>query len=85
MLSVALTGSEAGISVTADGATVLGPLTLSTSLQSSGSFSIGYGQDSSGRPYNGNVQFIEANNAITITKSSGSTASAIYYALEQGF
>lgn len=85
MLSVQLTGSEAGVSVTADGVAVLGPLTLATNLQSSGSFSIGYGQDSSGRPYNGNVQFIEANNTITITKASGSTAGTIYYALEQGF
>jgi len=85
MLAVASAGSESGISVTSDGATVISSKTLQPNLLAADAFTVGAGQDSSGRPFTGNVQHIEAFNTITITKASGSTSSVIYYATEQGF
>lgn len=85
MLSVSPTGSESGISVSADSAAVVSSLTLSNNMLAAGSFAIGSAQDSSGRPFSGNVQQVEAFGTIAITKASGSTTGVIYYALEQGF
>jgi hypothetical protein len=85
MLAAAPSSTEAGISVLADGVAVISSKTLNPSIFSAGAFTVGAGQDSSGRPFTGNIQHIEANSTITITKASGSTASTIFYATEQGF
>jgi len=84
MLSVANGGSEAGISVVADGVTVISALKLDAGLHTAGNFTIGYGV-SGGAAMQGNINHIEAFNTITITKASGSTANTIYYSTEQGF
>lgn len=77
-------GSEAGISVTADGVTVISGLTLSPNPLGVGLFNIGV-SNASGSYFPGVVSHIEAFNTITITKASGSTSVAILYATEQGF
>lgn len=87
MLSApAVGGVETGISVVADGVTVINGLTLSSTLSGTGAFWIGPSMPSSGAVYQPPlIQHIEAFNTITITKASGSTSSVIYYATEQGF
>jgi hypothetical protein len=85
MLSVAPSGSESGITIVADGVTVVSSKTLTPSIQASNSFTIGYGVDSSARPFIGNIKQIEARTSIVISKASGSTTANIYYATEQGF
>lgn len=83
LLNVA--GTESGISVLADGVAVVSSLSLSSNtVFTAGNFAVGQGS-SSATPYIGNIKHIEAFNTITITKASGSTASIIYYATEQGF
>lgn len=78
---LASTSGEAGISVVADGVTVVSG-TLSTTPQIG--FSVG-SVASATNSYIGPIRHIEAFNTITIVKASGSTANAIYYATEQGF
>jgi hypothetical protein len=79
-------GAEAGISVIADGVTVINGLTLSSTIAGTGAFWVGPSLPSSGVAYQPPlIQHIEAFNTIAITKASGSTASTIYYATEQGF
>lgn len=85
MLCAAAAGGEAGISVVADGVTVISALRLDPTLLTAGNFSIGSCVNSSGAPQRGNIDYVEAFNTITITKASGSTAGTIYYATEQGF
>lgn len=85
MLSVGPGASESGISVVADGVTVISSKTLTGTLLGLNAFTIGFGQDASGNPLTGNTSHIEAFTSIVISKASGSTASNIYYATEQGF
>lgn len=73
--------SEVGISVIADGVAVISSA-LSNSNQSG--FSIGAAAQGT-TSYIGPIKHVEAFNTITIMKASGSTASVIYYATEQGF
>ena len=85
MLSPTVAGAESGISVIADGVTVVSALTLSATLTGTGAFWIGPTVNASGAVQTGLIRHIEAFNTITITKASGSTTNAIYYATEQGF
>jgi hypothetical protein len=78
---LATNGAEAGISVVADGVTVVSGLTLSSSF-TVGNFWVGIGFSTVTQPL---IRYIEANSTITITKASGSTTNAIFYATEQGF
>lgn len=77
-------GNESGITITADGVSVVNGLTLNPAPTSDGRFSIGFAGSGSGI-FIGNIRHIEAFNTITITKASGNTSAAIFYALEQGF
>jgi hypothetical protein len=74
-------GAEAGISVIADGVTVVSSLNLASSF-TAGNFWVGIGFSTVTQPL---IRYIEANSTITITKASGSTTNAIFYATEQGF
>ena len=73
-------GAEAGISIVADGVTVVNSLNLSSTF-SAGNFWVGIGFATVTQPL---IRHIEAFNTITITKASGATANAIFYATEQG-
>jgi len=81
---LSVNGTESGISVIADGVTVISGLTLSSNPLGAGLFSIGV-SNASGSYFPGVVSHIEAFNTITITKASGSTSAQILYATEQGF
>lgn len=75
---------ESGISVVADGVTVISSKTLTNSISSG--FAIGLSQSHAGSFYQpAPIKHVEALNTITVTKASGSTANTIYYATEQGF
>lgn len=85
LLALAATSgtTETGISITADGFTVVNNLSLrSAASTAAGDFTIN--QQASGTT-SGALQYIEARGAIVISKGSGSTANAINYSYAYGF
>ena len=83
---LSVNGTESGISVIADGVTVVNSLNLTNALSyTAGGFGVGQASSSTSQAFVGNIKHIEAFNTISITKAAGSTTNVIYYATEQGF
>lgn len=84
-LIVTPTGSEANISITADGNAVITNLTLSVGTNgAAGNFSVGSPWVSSTGQGAGDIPYIDGISSIVIQKTTGSTAAAIAYSYAYG-
>jgi hypothetical protein len=81
---IAPTANEPNISISADGVAVVTALTLSNGGNADGNFSVGYPYGQTPGQGAGDIAYIQANNTIVITKTTGSIGSGIAYSYAYG-
>lgn len=79
-------GSEAGMTLNANGAAVVTALTLALGSGSTvGNFCVGVNLAIGGAAATAAIPYLDSRTAITLVKGSGSTANAINYSYAYGF